>query len=346
MSETMRLNPFFLVVLLFALCSGAYADSALLRQHAVQHFISSLVERDGFSRRELVASMKAAQIQPQIIVSMDKPYEKKNWDVYKALFVTAKRVQEGVAFWQANAQALERAQKEYGVPADMIVAILGVETQYGKRQGEYRVLDALTTLAFYYPKRSAYFTKELREYFLLCRERHVSPTTYIGSYAGAIGIPQFMPSSYRLFAVDFTGQGKLDLVNDNNDAIGSVANYFHKHGWTVNDSVVQPAILTGSRQEQLAVNGKQANYPYQKLLASGVQPINQVFKHPSQAGLIELITDKGAEYWLAYPNFYVITRYNTSPQYALAVYLLSQQLREQRAQAMGKRVHARTQAYA
>lgn len=336
----MRFKILLSVVLMCGVGASAFAERALLYRKDVRNFIDYMVVHDGFNRRELVAAMKEAQFQPQIVVSMDKPYEKKTWDVYKALFVTPARVQQGIEFWQANAETLARAQKEYGVPADIIVAILGVETQYGKRQGEYRVLDALTTLAFHYPKRSEYFTKELREFFLLCQEHHVSPTQYIGSYAGAIGQPQFMPSSYRMFAVDFAGHGKRDLINDNKDAIGSVANYFSKHGWAPHQDVVQQAKIDGTPTKQLMVNSKNADYSFTELAASGVKLMSPIPNHPQQAGLIELITDKGSEYWVAYPNFYVITRYNTSPQYALAVYLLSQQLLQKRAEIMTKNIHA------
>lgn len=333
------------VLFLLGAYSAAYADNALLHRKDVRQFINQMVSQDKFSRYELDSAMRAAQFQPQIIESMDKPYEKKTWDVYKSLFLTPQRVQAGIAFWQANADTLARAQKEYGVPAEMIVAILGVETQYGKRQGEYRVLDALTTLAFGYPKRADYFTRELREYFLLCREHHVPPTQYIGSYAGAIGQPQFMPSSYRTFAVDYAGHGHRDLVSNNQDVIGSVANYFRQHGWINNETVAQPAELAGAKAGQLAVNSKHADYTYGELISSGVIPLAGASRHPNQAGLIELITNKGNEYWLAYPNFYVITRYNSSPQYALAVYLLAQQLREQRALALMKHPHVHTHAY-
>ncbi len=341
---TMMFKQFFTSVLLMTLSIGSYADEALIHRKDVQHFINALVKHDHFSRSELIAALKNAQYQPQVIESMEKPYEQKTWDVYKALFLTPKRVQEGVQFWQANADTLARAEKEYGVPAEMIVAILGIETQYGKRQGEYKVLDALTTLAFYYPKRANYFTRELEEYFLLCREHHVSPTQYIGSYAGAIGQPQFMPSSYRHFAVDFAGHGQRDLVNDNKDSIGSVANYFHQHGWVSNASVAQPAQIAGAKPEALVVNGKHADYTYNRLITSGVIPVSRIPNHPNQVGLIELITNKGSEYWMAYPNFYVITRYNSSPQYALAAYLLAQQLREGRKMAM-KQAYTHTHAY-
>lgn len=334
------------LTLAMAISSSALADAALLKRPDVQKFINDMVIHDHFNRADLTNAMKAAQFQPQIIESMEKPYEKKPWDVYKALFLTPTRVQAGIQFWQENAATLARAQKKYGVPAEIIVAILGVETQYGKRQGEYRVLDALTTLSFDYPKRSAYFSRELREFFLLCREHHVSPTEYIGSYAGAIGQPQFMPSSYRQFAVDFEGHGKRDLMNSNSDVIGSVANYFHKHGWSPNGYVTQQAKVVGSGYRHLTLNSKNADYAYRKLIAAGVRPLSAISKHPKEAGLLELSTDSGPEYWLAYSNFYVITRYNSSPQYALAVYLLAQQLREQRIQALRKNAQVHAHGYA
>ncbi len=318
---------FATLVLLNTCCT--YADGALAERKEVKTFINRMVKQYHFDRRQLIAIMKEARFQPQIIESMEKPYEKKTWDVYKALFLTPQRVQAGIDFWQANQSALARAQREYGVPAHLIVAIIGVETLYGQHQGNYRVLDALTTLAFYYPKRSEYFTKELGEFLLLCREQGVSANQYMGSYAGAMGKPQFMPSSYRFYAVDFSGKGRRDLMNDDRDAIGSVANYFHRHGWTMDGAVAQPAMVSGLKYKKLTTNSKTANYAFKQLIAVGVRPVSSVIDHPSKAGLIELSTQNGAEYWLAYPNFYVITRYNTSPQYALVVYLFSQQLQKQ-----------------
>ena len=235
-------------------------------------------------------------------------------------------MEEGLAFWQKNRQELALAEKQFGVPANIIVAILGVETLYGKHQGNYRVLDALTTLAFDYPKRSEYFTKELKEYLLLCREQHVPATKYMGSYAGAIGKPQFMPSSYRFYATNFTGTGAVDLMNEDRDVISSVANYFRKHGWVMNDAIAQPAMVRGVRYRQLTTNNKFPDYSFKHLISSGVRPVNTPSNHPDKAGVIELTTQQGAEYWVAYPNFYVITRYNSSPQYALVVYLLAQQI--------------------
>lgn len=319
----------FFVVFVLLNAPSTFADSALLQREDVQHFINTMVKQHHFDRRQLVGIIKAAEFQPQIIESMDKPYEKKTWDVYKALFLTPPRVQAGIEFWQANQKALERAEKEYGVPADMIVAIIGVETLYGKHQGNYRVLDALTTLAFHYPKRSPFFTKELGEFLLLCREHGVPATKYLGSYAGAMGKPQFMPSSYRFYAVDFTGNGKSDLMNDDTDAIGSVANYFHRHGWKMNADVAEPVNVSGGRYKKLTTNSKTPDYTFQQLMAAGVKPVSAVLNPPAKAGLIELTTQTGEEYWLAYPNFYVITRYNTSPQYAMVVYLFASQLHNQ-----------------
>lgn len=326
----LQICKLFFIVFLFFNMSYGYADDALIQRKDVQNFISKMVREHKFDKKQLTAIMKEAQFQPQIIESMDKPFEKKTWDVYKDLFLTPQRVDAGIQYWRTNKKALEKAEKEYQVPAEIIVAIIGVETLYGKHQGNYRVLDALTTLAFNYPKRSPFFTKELGEFLLLCREQGVPADKYLGSYAGAMGKPQFMPSSYRFYAVDFTGNGQRDLMNDDQDAIGSVANYFHKHGWKMNKPVTQLASVNGFAYKKLVMNSRIPNYAFKHLVAAGVQPTSPIVNHPKKAGLIELTTSQhGEEYWLAYPNFYVITHYNTSPQYALVVYLFSQQLSKQ-----------------
>lgn len=333
-----RFSTIGLLLLLFFLGASVHGDEALVRQRNVQQFMDMMVKQYHLDKRQLQAIMREAVFQPQIIESMERPYEKKTWDVYKDLFLTSERVQAGVHFWEVNQKALARAEKKYGVPANIIVAIIGVETLYGKHQGNYRVLDALTTLAFYYPKRAEFFTKELKEYLLLCHDYGVPATKYMGSYAGAIGKPQFMPSSYRFYAVDFAGKGKPDLMNEDQDVIGSVANYFQKNGWKANGDIVEPATVSSVGYKSLATNTRVADYEFKHLVASGVRPSSGVLSHSTKAGLIELSTEKGPAYWLAYPNFYVITRYNTSPQYALVVYLLSQQLRSQWALAQTHRV--------
>lgn len=319
----------FALLVVFNITS-VHADAALTQRQNVQLFINEMVKQYHFDPKQLTAILNEAHFQPQIIASMERPYEKKNWDVYRDLFLTQQRVQAGLEFWKVNQKALAQAEKQYGVPANIIVSIIGVETLYGKHQGTYRVLDALTTLAFDYPKRSAFFTKELREYLLLCREHGVPATKYMGSYAGAMGKPQFMPSSYRFYAVNFEGAGKVDLMSEDRDAISSVANYFHKHGWKMNQPVAQQAIVRGARYRHLATNNKFPAYTFKHLVSSGVRPASSLSNHPDKAGLIELMTNKGPEYWIAYPDFYVITHYNTSPQYALVVYLLAQQLSTQR----------------
>jgi membrane-bound lytic murein transglycosylase B len=316
--------------LLFSISLSAYSDTAFTQRKDVQLFIKKMVKDNHFNVRQLTDTMNQVHIQPQIIESMEKPYEKKNWDVYQNIFLTPTRIKGGLAFWEANRKTLEKVQKRYGVPPEMIIAILGVETLYGERQGDHNVLDALATLAFNYPKRSPFFTYELKEYLLLCREHHVPATYYKGSYAGAMGKPQFMPSNYRNFAIDYNHKGHRDLIRSNDDAIASIANYLHHYGWKANEGVAQSArVASGRNPQHFKTNPRKANYTYTQLLKAGIKPITAAHNHPARAGIIALDTSAGKEYWLAYPNFFVITRYNSSPQYALAVYLLSQQLKQQ-----------------
>ncbi|MDX2345915.1 MAG: lytic murein transglycosylase B [Legionella sp.] len=329
----MRMYAQIGILLSVFLCVGVlHADAALLKQKPAQVFIKRMIEKHGFKRADVISALKESEFQPRIVQLMNQPYEKKSWDAYRSIFLTPKRVDGGIQFWKDNQESLARAEKQFGVPASVIVAILGVETQYGEKQGTFRVLDALSTLAFYYPKRSAYFTRELEQYLLLCREHHVPVTQYIGSYAGAIGQPQFMPSSYRMYAVDFKKSGPNsypDLVRENKDVIASIANYFRRHGWKAGEDVVEPAAVKGKAYEKLKTNGRKANYTYQFLVKSGVKSTEDLKNPPEKAGLIELNSKSNHEaYWVAYPNFYVIMRYNTSPQYALVVHLLSQQLQE------------------
>lgn len=325
----MRLFKLWALMGLLVITQFVYADNALVNRGEVQHFIRYMVKVHHFNAKQLTELFRNVTLQPQIIESMNKPYEKKNWDVYKQLFLTQQRVDGGVQFWQDNQQLLAQAEKQYGVPAHVIVAILGVETLYGKNQGNYRVIDALSTLAFNYPKRATFFSKELAEFLLLCREHKVSPLQYMGSYAGAMGKPQFMPSSYRYYAVNFSGNGKKDLMNDNEAVIASIANYFHKHGWHGDQTVAQPAIVNGDAYKSINTSNKNAEYHFNQLKLAGVKIASSLVKPETKVGLIELTTERGSEFWLTYPNFYVITRYNTSPQYALAVYLLSIQIKDQ-----------------
>ncbi|MGV3740091.1 MAG: lytic murein transglycosylase B [Gammaproteobacteria bacterium] len=324
-----------LVITAILVAQATYADPALLHKKDAQDFVRYMVKHDHFNRRQVQKILAEAKFQPQIIASMERPYEKKNWDVYQSLFLTQERLNSGLVFWRNNQQVLQQVARKYGVPPEMIVAILGVETLYGKRQGDYRVLDALTTLAFYYPARAPYFKKELREFLLLCREHKVSPTQYKGSYAGAMGKPQFMPSSYRTYAVDYRGRGRPDLMSKDQDVIISIANYFKQHGWKPQQMVVEKVRIPQRNLHNLVMNSKAPNYSLSQLLQAGIQPYAGKHAYPQKAGILEFITDKGSEHWMAYPNFYVITRYNTSPQYALVVYLLAKSLREHHAAMTG-----------
>ena len=317
------------LTLLCLLSFSTYSNTAFTQRKDVQAFIKNMVKNYHFNAQQLTETMNQVQIQPQIIESMEKPYEKKNWDEYRDIFLTPKRLQGGLDFWTANQKTLEKVEQRYGVPPEIIIAILGVETLYGERQGDDRVLDALATLAFDYPKRAPFFTKELKEYLLLCREHAVPATYYRGSYAGAMGKPQFMPSSYRYYAVDYKNKGKRDLIGDNDDSIASIANYLHKHGWKFKEGIAQHATVAKNHSKHIHINPRSANYHYSQLEAAGVKPVTASHNHPNRAGLIELVTKEGNEYWIAYPNFFVITHYNSSPQYALVVYLLAQQLKQQ-----------------
>ncbi len=294
-----------------------------------QFFVDMLVKYNGFKKNELISLMDQIEYQPQIIESISHPYEKQTWDNYKRLFITDERIKKGLQFWYKNKKVLDTVSKRYGVPPEVIIATLGIETKYGENQGNYRVLDALGTLAFYYPKRSVFFMKELKEYLLLCREHQFLPTTPKGSYAGAIGMSQFMPSSYRAFAVDYEQKGKSDLMNDSNDAIASVANYYVKHHWIANEPIAEQAKVTGTEYKEIDTKLKTETYNVTDLIGADIVPIKATSHRPTKGGLLILHLLKSDEYWIIYHNFYVITHYNTSPQYAMAVHLLATALKEQ-----------------
>jgi membrane-bound lytic murein transglycosylase B len=230
-----------------------------------------------------------------------------------------------VAFYREHADTLARAEEVTGVPREMIVAIIGVETSYGRITGSYRVIDALSTLAFDYPKRSKFFTKELKNYLVLSREQAVDPLSLKGSYAGAMGYGQFMPSSYRAYAVDFDGDGKIDIWNNPVDAIGSVANYFKRHGWRAGDAVVSPAELRGEVPEDWFNDSLKPRRTVGDYRAAGLEPSLELADDRDATGL-KFELEQGYEYWMGLHNFYVITRYNHSAMYAMSVYQLSQRI--------------------
>lgn len=261
----------WLGLILFFMFNTALAD--ISQRPDVQAFIQEMSTQEGFSQTELTQLFKKVNINNNIIDLMNRPAEKtKPWYEYEALFVTNATVIAGVKFWKDNEAALNKAQKEYGVPPEIIVAILGVETRYGQNTGGFSVLDALSTLAFDYPRRAAFFRSELKEYLILAREEKVDASTLMGSYAGAMGTPQFMPSSYRSYAVDFSGNGKRDIWKNNVDVIGSVANYFKSHGWQPNAPVVYQANVTGSTYQDIPTNQLNPFITIAQLKEKGVTP--------------------------------------------------------------------------
>jgi membrane-bound lytic murein transglycosylase B len=297
----------------------------------LETLIKQVSKKTGYSADELQQLFRQVEIKPRIIKVMDRPAESMPWHKYRKLFLTEKNIVAGVEFWRAHADVLARAEKKFGVPPEIIVATLGVETRYGTNTGSYRVIDALSTLAFEYPRRSKYFSAELKNFLLLTDAHQLQPLQMTGSYAGAIGLPQFMPSSYLNYAVDFSGDGYSDLVNSMDDAIGSIASYYRKHGWKTGKPVSWPAQDAGSQASKLVVKKRKTDRTLHDLLNSGVT-FAQDGPPDMRVGLIRLDGESGPEYRAAFENFFVITRYNTSKLYATAVQLLGEEIK-QRVQA-------------
>ena len=303
--------------------AGNYSE-----QPQVQVFIDRMVSEHGFDREELVAVLGKAERREDILELMRKPAEKRlRWFEYRKIFLTQSRIDGGVTFWKENADLLKKASEAFGVDPQIIVAIIGVETRYGSNTGRHRVLDALATLGFDYPPRSEFFTNELEQYLILAREEDIDVLTTTGSYAGAMGYGQFIPSSHRNYAVDFDGDGKRDLWTNKADIIGSVANYFHVHGWTTGTLVATLANVEGDDFLTVLELGYKPNTVLDAMRHDGVTPRTPL---PDEllAALIAFEQENGPEYWLGFNNFYVITRYNHSPLYAMAVYQLSEEIRD------------------
>ncbi|HMM45695.1 MAG TPA: lytic murein transglycosylase B [Candidatus Macondimonas sp.] len=287
--------------------------------------ISRMTKEPGISEATVRALLGEAVFRQDIIDAISRPYEAKPWYQYRALFLTPARIDGGVAFWQAHQTLLSEAEARYDVPAEIIVAIIGVETQFGRNLGRYRVLDALATLGFGYPKRGAFFLGELEHFIRLTREEQLDPRQTLGSYAGAMGMGQFIPSSYRAYAVDFDGDGQRNLWQPA-DAIGSVANYFARHGWKKHAPVAFPAAALTPQAQALGNQKRETPHTVASLRQSGIKT-DAVLPEDLPANLLMLDQEAGPEYWIALPNFYVITRYNQSVLYAMAVFQLSQEIR-------------------
>jgi len=285
-------------------------------------FIDEMVVRHQFDRKELEKIFKRAKHLPLVVKTISLQKVAKPWLEYRAAFVNSQRVQFGLKFWRKYRKTLQRAEREFGVPQEIIIAIIGVETIYGKSAGTFRTLDALTTLAFDYPPREEFFRSELENYLLLAREQQFDMLNIRGSYAGAMGIPQFMPSSYRNYAVDFNGNKKTDLLREAGDAIGSVANYLKGYGWANSFPV---AVRVKIDKEKLP-----GDFSAPRSIADwaeiGIVPREELSDELS-ARLLDFTLADGKEWWLVLNNFEVITRYNNSDFYAMSVFQLSQELK-------------------
>ena len=319
------LELFFLTTVATAAPSVAPAPAL---EHSVNVFIDEMAAKHGFDRGELERVFGRIRSSAKIVELMDRQAKRKPWQDYRALFVNREKITHGFRFWRNNAAKLAEARAKYGVPEEVIIAVIGIETHYGKNTGRFRVLEALTTLAFDYPKRSKMFRLELEHYLLLAREETMALATPRGSYAGAMGIAQFMPGSYRRYAIDFDGDGKRDLFENASDAIGSVANYLTAHGWQRGEPVAVPANVERSAATSFEASKLSTRVRLDELKIRGVT-VSGVYPGEKEAIPLALHNREGAEYWLGFDNFCVITRYNNSVYYAMAVYQLSRELRKQ-----------------
>ena len=317
-----------LVLLTLLVAPNAFA-AGLSADPQVQSFIQDMHQRHNFDSAELTRLMDEARVLDSILKAISRPAEAKPWYQYRRIFLNPDRIDGGVDFWNQHADTLARAESQYGVPAEIIVAIIGVETLYGTRKGKLRVLDALVTLGFRYPKRSDFFRRELEHYLLLTREEGLDPTVLTGSYAGAMGIPQFISSSYRAYAVDFDGDAVRDLLQSTQDAIGSVAAYLAEHGWQRGEAVAAPAKVTGNSYHSLIDAGIKPNTSVGDMHDKQVD-VYGALPGTALAALMEFELEDGVEHWVGLKNFYMITRYNHSKLYALAVYQLSEAIKQQR----------------
>lgn len=285
-------------------------------------FIDEMVDKHHFRRDELERLFDHADYKPQIIEAISRPATIKPWLEYRAAFVNRYRIEHGLLFWKKYRKTLARAEKKYGVPQEIIVALIGVETLYGQQTGNFRTIDALTTLAFDYPRRAAFFRDELESYLMLAREQQFDLLNVKGSYAGAMGIPQFMPSSYRKYAVDFNGNGRKDLTGEPADAIGSVGNYLKNYGWIRGGPVaVRAHVGEGNSPGEIKTPRSLIEWE-----AAGVTAA-AAMKADEPARLLDYTVKEGKEFWFGFNNFDVITRYNNSDFYAMSVFQLAEALK-------------------
>jgi membrane-bound lytic murein transglycosylase B len=312
---------------IFCLIFSNFVYAKDLDQKSVQKFINYMESTHNYDVTALQKIFKQAKFSNRVLKAISKPAEALPWYKYRLIFLQPERVEQGIMFWERHKEKLLAAQDEYGVPAEIIVAIIGVETRYGKFTGNDRVLDALATLAFHYPKRSKFFRGELEQYLLLIREQKIDPYTIKGSYAkgsyaGAMGIPQFISSSYRNYAIDFDADNKIDIWNNPVDAIGSVANYFKQHGWKAGEEIAVRAEVEDGQYLQVSNKELKPDIKLSEITSYGIKPLENLTQD-LKLKILSFENKDGNEIWLGFNNFYVITRYNHSPLYAMAVYQLA-----------------------
>ena len=316
---------FFFFALLF-LSGPGVALAFDVEREDVQAFIDNMVEEHAYDRDAVVAILAEAESQSSILEAISRPAEgTMEWDRYRKIFITDERISVGADFWREHQGELERISAATGVSIEILVGIIGVETYYGRITGSYRVLDALATLGFDYPPRSRFFLGELEQFLLLVREESMDAASATGSYAGAMGRPQFMPSSYRAYAVDSTNDGKRDIWDNWSDVIGSIANYFVRHKWIADEPVVAAATLGDQWSGDVPKNTLTPKESVASLSQQGVL-FSTSQSGDEKAQLVTLNGDEGVEYWVGFHNFFVITRYNRSVMYALAVHQLGQEI--------------------
>lgn len=321
--------------ILIGLCAGLVLASAASRpalaldtqRTDIQAFMAMMEQQDSFNAPRLRELLRSATRQPAILQAMDRPAEQaKLWYEYRPIFVNEKRIAEGVAFWTAHRAELQQASLQTGVPPEYLIAIIGVETAFGRLTGRFRVIDALSTLAFDYPPRAKFFQSELEQFLLLTREADIDPLAATGSYAGAMGAPQFMPSNYRRYAVDADHNGRIDLWTDWPDVFASIGNYFREHGWNPGDPVLSEAELAPDSAVALDGRSLNLNDTIGTLRARGIR-FNTALPINARALLIAVDGSDGIHWRVGYENFYAITRYNHSALYAMAVYELATTLK-------------------
>ncbi len=295
------------------------AAASMLEADGARDFIARVAERHDFNAAELRGLFEEMAHQQAVLDAVREPAEALPWADYRPIFVTPERIEAGARFAREHADTLRRAEAEYGVPPAIITAILGVETFYGEHAGDHPVLDTLATLAFDYPPRASFFERELEAFLLLAREEGLAPRSVEGSYAGAMGMPQFIASSYRHYAVDFDGDGERDLWGSSADAIGSVAAYLARHGWQAGEAVVHRADDAAGDHRVLAERGLQPGVSADELRRAGIRVDPMPDEH-RRVSVVEVEGSEGTQVWVGRTNFYVITRYNHSPLYALAVH--------------------------